>query len=141
MLKRRAKRNTKKIFITILTIVASVVILIALFFAFKMLIPVFRGVNAGGEVKILKPNGTSTSVDDLNKQLQEKGVVFESLNEASVSGVIIGKISDGPTVHFSKEQDASWQVISLKLIIQRLRMDNKKPTLVDLSGAKPIVKF
>lgn len=77
----------------------------------------------------------------VERALQEKHIDFESVYFSSSSAHIIGDLKDGTQVFFSREKDIEWQVSSLQSIIQKLTIDNKKPRLIDLRFAKPIVKL
>lgn len=90
---------------------------------------------------------SQSSYEDLAEMLKEKNIEVESLKISSVSGNIIAKLKDGPTVYFTLEKDVGPQVSSLQLIISRLTIDggqkteSKKPTLIDLRFVNPVVKF
>src|SRR3989344_1553791 len=141
ILKRLSKRRLKNTLLQIFSILLIFLFLILLFFMFKSAIPLFKAVNNTQRRDIIKPLGISASKQDLEKKLKEKNIIIESLDESSRSALIIAKIADGPKVYFSKNLDPSWQVNSLHLIISKLTIDNKKPILVDLRYARPIVKF
>lgn len=96
----------------------------------------------GGSEQILKPIGQTTQVSDLAQKLKDKNIIFDELRESSnAASLIIGKVRDGPRVYFSKNIEADWQVNSLQLILLKLTIDNKKPSLIDLRFDHPIVKF
>ena len=140
MIRRTVRRNIIK---TVLGLLITIVIfsVITLFvFSLKYLLPLLK---FGSEQKnlIIKPVSELTSKDDLSKVLYDKNFIMESLVESSSSGLIIGKIRGGPKVYFSRNKDAKWQVLSLELILSKLMIDNKKPTLIDLQFEQPIVKF
>ena len=141
MIKRATKRRNRKILGLVLTVVGSILFLSAAYFSINRFVPVFTQRGMGNSDKILQPVGTSTTVDDLKKQLSDKNILFDSMIDSSMSGTIVGKIIDGPTVYFSHDRQAASQVVSLELIIQRLKIDNKMPTLIDLTATRPIVKF
>ena len=140
MLKRKAKRDVRRVFVGILvsSMVVAAVILLGL--SIKNVIPLLK---VGSEQKssIIKPVSELATKNDLSEVLSDKNFIMESLVEGSSSGIIIGKIKDGPKVYFSKNKEAKWQVVSLELILNKLTIDNKKPTLIDLRFEQPIVKF
>lgn len=139
-MKRKVRRNIQRIVISVLTaaIVLSVVILFTL--SIKNLLPVFK-FGSTPKDSIIKPVSDLAEAGDLSDVLSENNFIMESLSESTSSGVFIGKIKDGPRVYFSKNRDPKWQVKSLVLILNKLTIDNKKPTLVDLRYEQPIVKF
>ena len=140
MLKRKIKRDVRGVFVGILvaSIVVAAVVLLGL--SIKNIIPLLK---VGSEQKnsIIKPVSELATRNDLYKVLSDKNFIMESLIEGSSSGVIIGKIKDGPIVYFAKEKEAGWQVLSLELILNKRTIDNKKPVLIDLRFEQPIVKF
>lgn len=140
-MKRSVKRRLKNTLLQIFSILLIFISLVFLFFIFQSAIPLFKAVNNTQSKNIIKPLGISTSKLDIEKKLKEKNIIVESLDESTRSALIIAKIADGPKVYFSKNLDPSWQVNSLLLIISKLTIDNKKPTLVDLRYDRPIVKF
>ncbi len=81
-----------------------------------------------------------TEASDLQKKLGENNIMLDSFSATTSSGMI-AKVKDGPTVFFSQDLPADWQVSSLQLILTRLTIDNKKPKVIDLRQARPIVKF
>ncbi|HVT00852.1 MAG TPA: hypothetical protein VHE53_01290 [Patescibacteria group bacterium] len=142
MVNRAAKRRFRKISLIIVSLIGGIIVLIVFYFALTHLLPLLSNNNyANNTSGIIDPYGKSTNITELKKKLNEKNLVFDSLNQASMSSVIIGKMPDGPTVYFSDSKDVEWQVGALTLIMSHLTIDNKKPSFVDLRGTKPIVKF
>jgi hypothetical protein len=140
MIQRKVKRNVKRIIIGILIILLLALLIFSIVLSIKNVLPLLRGGNHK-ESAIIKPVLNTTTTDGLSKALSDKDLIMESLTETSSSEVIIGQIKDGPKVYFSKNKDAEWQALSLKLILNKLTVDNKRPTLIDLLGKQPIVKF
>ena len=140
MVKRTVRRKIKNTVFGLLftTLVFAVIILFAI--SSKNLLPLLK---FGSEQKnpIVKPVSEHATQNSLSKILFDKNFIMESLAEGSSSGVIIGKIKDGPRVFFSQTRDAKWQVVSLELILNKLKIDNKEPSLIDFRYEQPIVKF
>ncbi|HVZ66898.1 MAG TPA: hypothetical protein VG917_01420 [Patescibacteria group bacterium] len=142
MVNRAAKRRFRKIVLIIASLVGFIAALIVVYIVVTRLLPLLSNNNyATNSSKIIDPYGKTTNIGELEKKLNEKNLVFSSLDQASMSSVIIGKMPEGPTVYFSESKDVEWQVGALTLILSHLTIDNKKPTFVDLRGTKPIVKF
>jgi len=140
MVRRKVKREIKRVFFRILIVSIVITALVLLVLSIKNLLPLLK---FGSEQKnsIIKPVSKVATANDLSKILSDKNLIMESLIEGSSSGIIIGKIKDGPKVYFSKNKEAGWQVLSLELILNKLTIDNKKPVLIDLRFEQPIVKF
>lgn len=139
MLRRETKRKARRVLSIVLIAIIAVGVAIALFFANKTISPFISfGQNSK---ELIRPLGETTTLDDLKKRLADKNIIFESIKAATESGEFVGKVKEGPTVLFSQNQDAKWQVASLALILQRTTVNNKKPVLVDLTTNRPIVKF
>ncbi len=141
MVKRTIKRRIKKIIVSLFIIIPSIVALIIVFLIAKNFIPIFRALNTGNNRNIIKPIGNLILKPDIEKKLSEKNIIMESLEEATTSALITGKIKNGPEVLFSTVKDLDWQINSLQLILTRLAIENKKPILLDLRYDQPIVKF
>lgn len=140
MIKRRAKRTTRKILIVISLFLlggAFIVVMVAILVQFNSL---FKNSQAARE-EIVKPIGAATATSDVKGALHAKGFITDSVVESSASAAIVATLRDGPIVYFSKSKEADFQVESLQLITQRLKIDNKKPILIDLRTTRPIVKF
>ncbi|MBI4091759.1 MAG: hypothetical protein HY427_00935 [Candidatus Levybacteria bacterium] len=140
MVRRKVKREIKQVFFRILIVSMVVNALVLLVLSIKNLPPLLR---VGSEQKnsIIKPVSELATRNDLSKVLSDRNFIMETLIEGSSSGIIIGQIKDGPKVYFSKNKEARWQIVSLELILNKLTIDNKKPTLIDLRFEQPIVKF
>ena len=140
MVRRKVKREIERVFFRILIISIVITAFVLFVFSIKNLLPLLR---FGREQKnpIIGSVSKVATANDLYKILSDKNFIMESLVESSSSGVIIGKIKDGPRVYFAKEKEAGWQVLSLELILNKLTIDNKKPVLIDLRFEQPIVKF
>lgn len=85
-----------------------------------------------------------TAVDEaavLRKDLSAVGLAAMSIETASGDGTLIVQIKEGPKVYFSPQEDIKSQVSSLQLIISRLTIEKRNPTLVDFRYNRPIVKF
>lgn len=139
-MRRRVKRDMRRIIVGIVTACVVITAAVLLGFSVRNVIPLLK---IGSEQKdaIIKPVSQIATIDDLSKRLSDKNIIMESLTEGSSSGIINGKIKDGPNVYFSKNKDVDWQVLSLELILTKLTVDSKKPAFVDLTGKQPIVKF
>jgi len=140
MVRRKVKREIMRVFFKILIVSIVITAFVLLVLSIKNLLPLLR---FGSEQKnsIIRAVSIVATVNDLSKILSDKNFIMESLVEGSSSGVITGKIKDGPRVYFSKNKEAGWQVLSLELILNKLAIDNKKPVLIDLRFEQPIVKF
>jgi hypothetical protein len=114
--------------------------IILLFTIFKKISPLIQN-NSNNSGGIIKPYGIHTDTDRLKLLLEKKNIRYEEVSESSSSGSIIIQITEGPKVYFSKSREADFQISSLQLILARLTIDDRKVTLIDLRGAKPIVKF
>ena len=140
MLKRKAKRHVKRTFLAIVLILIALIALILLGLSFKNLIELTK-IRSEQKDSIIKPIGEPSIKESLTDALSERNFIMASIVEGSGSAVFIGQIKDGPKVYFSKSHDAKSQVRALELILSKLTIDNKKPTLVDLRFEQPIVKF
>ncbi len=142
MVRRAARSRNNKIFKTVVVIILGLIALVVILFLTNQVLPV---IFAPKEVTIAKniiaPVGTKATIAGISKKLEEKNFSIESINEASDSANIEVEIVDGPKVLFSKNQDVKWQVDSVILILQHLTVNSKKPTLIDLTSTRPIVKF
>lgn len=140
MVRRKVKREIKRVFFRILIVSIVITAFVLLVLSIKNLLPILR-LDSEQKNSIIGAVSKVATANDLSKILSDKNFITESLVEGSSSGVIIGKIKDGPRVYFAKEKEAKWQVLSLELILNKLTIDNKKPTLIDLRFEQPIVKF
>lgn len=140
MVRRKVKRKTIRVFFRILIVSIVIAAFVLLVLSIKTLSPFLR-FGSEKEESIIRVISKVATANDLSKILSDKNFIMESLVEGSSSGVIIGKIKDGPGVYFSKNKEAKWQVLSLELILNKLTIDNKKPVLIDLRFEQPIVKF
>lgn len=141
MLNRQNKRKIKTTFSFVAGTIVVVLLVVLLASGYKLIAPLTKMGIISSNNKMIKPVGTSTTVTGLTKQLAEKNIILSSIASSSMSGVIIGKVKEGPTVYFSEIEEAAWQVEALFLIMSRTTVDNKKPTLIDLRTGRPIVKF
>lgn len=139
MLKREVRRKIRTTATTSGLLFVALLIIAFGFFSYKDLLP--RLAIRDSQDKIVKPFGVSITIQDLSKKLADKNLIMDSLAVSSMSGVFVGVVRGGPTVYFSENHDASWQVDLLVLIITRTMVDNKKPTYIDLRNGRPIVKF
>jgi hypothetical protein len=140
VLKREFRRKTKRIYTILLVIIGLAGLFLLLFVAYQSISSVLK-VELAGQDRIIKPLGSTTTIDEIRIKLDDKNIIVDDLTESSASGTIVGKIKGGPDVFFTENQDASWQVNSLVLIMSRITADNKKPKVIDLRNIKPIVKF
>ena len=142
MVKRGAKTRVKKIFRFVLIGIITVVSIILVIFTAEKLLPflVFSG-NTKIAKNIIAPVGTKNSLAQIRKKLDDKNISYESIKEASDSANIIVELADGPKVLFSINQDIKWQIESVVLIMQHLTVNDKKPSIIDLTTSRPIVKF
>lgn len=141
MIKRETKRKIRNTAFFIFVAVAAAAAVIIFFFLWKFAV---SAINIGAFFQtdqIIKPIADSSSLSDLEQKLSEKNIIMDALATASESGVFVGVIRSGPTVYFSQNLSASWQVDSLALIIRSATVGNKKPIVVDLRTTRPIVKF
>ena len=138
-IKRETKRRARQTLYIILMSILGVLVLILLFYLGKSASTLLSPNYSQG--KLIRPLGSTISISALSNKLAQKNIIMDSLVEASESGIYIGVIKDGPTVYFSQNQDLSWQVLSVALILQRTTVDNKKPQIIDLTTNRPIVKF
>ena len=141
MVKRAARNKIKNVFLFLAYALFLGAFLVGIFFIIRAVWPFLGNTNSSNITNIIKPVAKATLVSDLKKKLSEKGIVFDSIKSASDSSAIVGKIKDGPLVYFSQDQDTAWQISALELILTRLNLNNKKPNLIDLRQARPIVKF
>ncbi len=139
MVKREQKRKVKRIVSAIVLACFGFAIFAVVIIVFRSVLPVITATNSYG--KMIKPVGAQTTLQDLSQKLSDKNIIMEFLRPATESGVFIGVVRDGPTVYFSQNQDATWQVNSLYLIISRTTIDDKKPKVIDITSVRPIVKF
>ena len=141
MLKRHTKRKIKGFFSLVIYFLLFTLAILGLFFFYRFISPIIKTGNFGRSDKIIKPIGAATTIAQLKQKLTSENIILDSLLVSSSSGVFIGRVREGPTVYFSDSQDAEWQVKFLGLILSRTTVDNRKPTLVDLTSVRPIVKF
>lgn len=90
---------------------------------------------------IVLPYTSNDDVSQLRKDLSDVGLQTDSITQASMDATLFVQIKDGPKVYFSPQEDLKNQVSSLQLIISRLTIEKKNPTVVDFRYNKPIVKF
>lgn len=140
MVRRAVKRNIRISLFLIFTGIVLLGILFLLAFSLKSILP-FVKIGSFREESIIKPVLGLANLEQLSAGLSQKNILMESLAESSSSGLFIGKVKDGPRVYFTQTREAKWQVDSLELILRRLTIDNKKPTLIDFRFDQPIVKF
>lgn len=138
--KRETKRKVRKVFSYIFAAMFVTLIIVGVFFAWKIASSLLS-LDTNHSDNLIKPIGSATTIPILQKELSDKGIVMDSLREASESGVFEGVVRDGPKVLFSQNLDSKWQILSLVLILQKTTVDNKKPALIDLTTNRPIVKF
>ena len=141
MVKRTVKRRVKRTFLLIASAILALIAIVFIFLGLKTILPAINKSNQATTDKIIRPVGRTTELSDLKRMIDKQNIIFDTLKETSISGLIIGEMREGPKVYFSKNQDAYWQVSSLQLILARLTIDNKKPKLIDLRQARPIVKL
>lgn len=142
MANRIIKKKIKKGIVLTFLALATLAVVYFAFNVFKPMILAFTTRSIVGNEKILRPIGQTTEVSELAQKLEDKNIIFEELRESSnAADLIIGKVRDGPKVYFSKNIETTWQVNSLRLILLKLTIDNKKPSLIDLRFDHPIVKF
>ncbi len=144
MARRRVKRRSGKIAFIMFLILAAAALGFILLNLFKILHFNFKtwDTASNSNVKILKPNVNVGGIAELKREIKAKNIIFDELAESTSSAIlIVGKVRDGPKVYFSQNKEADWQVNSLQLILLKLGIDSKKPVLIDLRGARPIVKF
>jgi hypothetical protein len=135
------KRSFKRKFQQISFIVLSVVcICLLIYFISSLFAPVQKLLRAG-DTTLIVPIVQTYSIDDFEKALASKNIVFETISMASGSSDFVAKLKDGPRVYFSQEKDVDFQVNTLQLIIQRLTIDRRAVISVDLRYDKPIVKW
>ncbi len=121
----------------------SVCLVFAFFLVFgiKAVWPLANMGIVGSPDKIIKPVPALITIAELSKKLDSANLILDSLSVSSTSGVFVGVVRDGPTVYFSDSKDSSWQANFLGQVLSRTTADNKNPKVVDLTGARPIVKF
>lgn len=142
-MKRVAKRKIRTLFNVIFFFIFSfILIFILLRYIYPFISKTsFLNVKISQNKKIINPVVQRPQIDDLRKNIEEKGIELTSLEMSTKSAVIVGKIKNGPKIYFSGDKDVEWQASSLQLIVSRLTIDNKKPNLIDLRFDKPIVKY
>ena len=96
--------------------------------------------NYNTNTNIIKPVAGKATIDVLKEVLAQKNIILEALS-ATASGGIAAQIKDGPFVLFADDRDAREQVSSLQLILSRLTIGEKRVSVIDLRGSRPIVKF
>jgi|SRR3989344_3581693 len=89
---------------------------------------------------LIKPQSESNDISYFETKLKEANILISSRREDQGSSFEV-VLKDGPIVLFSKEKDVDWQVMSLREILSRLTIDNKKPKKIDFRFDKPIVNF
>lgn len=142
MVRRATRSKANKIYKAVVIILVGLISLIVILFITTRVLPVIFAPKEEVIAKnIIAPVGTKTTVPSLTKKLEEKNFSIESIKYASDSANIEVELNDGPKVLFSKNQDVKWQVDSVILILQHLTVNSKKPTLIDLTSTRPIVKF
>lgn len=142
MVKRGAKTRVKKIFRIIVIVILIIVSILLAIFAVVKLLPYLSFSGESQMAKnIIAPVGTKNSLTQIRKKLDDKNISYESIKEASDSANIEVELIDGPKILFSKNQDIKWQVESVVLIMQHLTVNDKKPSIIDLTTSRPIVKF
>jgi len=137
---RRRKKNRKKVFIIVLSILLVVVVLFGATMIANYLSHFFPKFNSSKNEKILSPID-STGSTSLSRAIADKNIKITNLEIATDSGILNGKIVNGPLVYFSQSENVDIQASTLQLILSRLTIDAKKPILIDLRFKKPIVKF
>lgn len=141
MRRRAIKKRFKKAFIIIVYGSILTFLLSLVFLALKFSTSLLDKTNIGKDQEIIKPIVGLTNKNNLLDLLNKVNLEVDSINDSTRSSVIIAKIKDGPEVYFSKTKDILWQVSSLKLILSKFTIDNRKPISVDLGSERPIVKF
>lgn len=139
MKRRSTRKKVKKIVIlsTSLVVVFLISLLLYLFFRdFSFSIPKFS--NHSGE--IINPNATY-SISDIRDALAQAKIQYTTVTISSSSGSLRADLDKGTQVYFSYEKEINWQISSLQSILQRLTIENKIPTVIDLRYNRPIVKF
>ena len=137
MKKRSLKRKLQQISFVILLVICLGVFI---YFLSSLIAPVQKLMRVSSSTLIV-PTVQTYSIDDFEKALAHKNIMFETISTASGSSGFIAKLKDGPRVYFSQEKDVDFQVNTLQLIIQRLTIDKRAVISVDLRYDKPIVKW
>jgi hypothetical protein len=118
-------------------ILSLVGFLIFLFFRdFSFSIPKFHKNNG----EIINPNATY-SIGDIRDALARSKIEYSTVAISSSSGSLRADLPEGTQVFFSYEKEIEWQISSLQSILQRLTIENKIPSVIDLRYNRPIVKF
>ncbi len=141
MVKRNTKRKSRKIVLIISLSILAVILTAGVAFFLNKVSPLLVSKNFVSPTKIINPLVVSDVKGALRKKLSDKNILFDSFVVASDSASIVGKIKDGPVVYFSTNSNVDWLVTSLELILTRLTVGGKKPSVIDLTGQRPIVKF
>lgn len=74
----------------------------------------------------------------LSTELEPAGLVLESA--PAILGETISASISGYFVLFSKDDDLPTQVRALQLVLPRLKMDNRKVSVIDLRFSKVIIR-
>lgn len=90
---------------------------------------------------LLSPEVVSFDGVLLEKKLVENNFVIENRGIASGSSSLFVKIKDGPFVFFSQSKDLGGQISSLRTILKKLTIENRKPARIDFGKNAPIVNF
>ncbi len=141
MVKRQVKRRVRLLVFFFLSVVVCLVFAFFLVLGIRAVWPLTKMGIVGSPDKIIKPVPTRTTIAELSKKLNSENIILASLSISSAPGVFVGVVQDGPTVYFSDSTDSLWQVDFLARVLSRTTVDNKKPKVVDLTSARPIVKF
>ena len=137
MKKRSLKRKLQQISFVILLVICLGVFI---YFLSTLITPVQKLLRVSGDTLIV-PTVQMYSMNDFEKALSSKNIMFETVSMASGSSGFVAKLKDGPRVYFSQEKNVDFQVNTLQLIIQRLTIDKRTVISVDLRYDKPIVKW
>ena len=137
MKKRSLKRKLQQISFAILILVC---VGLFIYFTSSLFTPIQKLLRAS-DATLIVPTVQSYSMNDFEKALNSKNIMFETISMASGSSDFIAKLKDGPRVYFSQEKNVDFQVNTLQLIIQRLTIDKRKIIAIDLRFDKPIVKW
>ena len=137
MKKRSLRRKLQQISFAILLVGGLAFIV---YLSSSLFTPIQKLLRASDNTLIV-PIVQTYSIDDFEKALTRKNIMFETVSTASGSSGFVAKLKDGPRVYFSQEKDVDFQVNTLQLIIQRLTIDKRTVVSVDLRYDKPIVKW
>jgi hypothetical protein len=90
---------------------------------------------------LINPSLKVWGVSDVDKKMKDMNFEYTSIKENKSNKVITVTLNNGVQGYFSSEKDIDWQVNSLKKILSKLTIENKKPKIINFVNAKTIVNL